>query len=188
MNDHTSFRDQLLAVEPPAPDVRHRIEQEIHNMLIHKLSLPGRIFIAVVALFCLATAGLCGYLAATAPAKVPLVARVGLGTGVLFGLAWAIWSVKVLRIGHLNVRRDPRIVAQMVWLFTVLMVVFFLMAGMSSEDRLLGVLLIVQSLAFLIGAGVTFLAYRIEAAELAVKEQLVRTELQITELLERRQA
>jgi hypothetical protein len=72
----------------------------------------------------------------------------------------------------------------MVWVFTVLMVVFFLVVGISAADRLLGVLMILQSLAFLIGAAVYWLSYRIEAAELNVKEQLLRMELQITELLE----
>jgi hypothetical protein len=185
MSEHTSFRDQLLAVEPPAADVRHRIEQEICSMMVRKLKLPARIFIAVVALASLASAGLCGYLAATEPA-LPLVARVGLGTGVLFGLAWAAWSLNVLRSGEMNLRRDPRLAAQMVWVFTVLMVMFFLVAGMSAKDRLLGILMILQSLAFLIGAAVYWLSYRIEAAELTAKEQLLRTELQITELLERR--
>ena len=47
----TSFRDQLLAVEPLAPDVRHRLEQEIHNMMIRQLKLPARVFIAAVALY-----------------------------------------------------------------------------------------------------------------------------------------
>lgn len=185
MNDRASFRELLLAVEPPAPEFRHRIEQEIHDMMIRKLKRPARVLLACVAVFALGSAGVCGFLAATEP-RLPLLARMGLGCGVLFGLAWAAYLLKVLRSGQLNLRSDPRLAAQMVWVFTVLMVVFFLFAGMASADRLLGVLMILQSLAFLIGAAVYWLSYRIEAAELSVKEHLLRTELQITQLLERR--
>jgi hypothetical protein len=185
MSHDTSFRDQLLAVEPLAPDVRHQLEQEIRSMMVRKLKLPARIFIAAVALFSVASGGLCAFLAVT-EAELPIAARVGLGTGTLFGLAWAAWSLKVLRSGELDLRQDSRRAAQMVWVFTVLMVMFFLFVGMSAEDRLLGVLMILQSLAFLIGAAVYLLSYLIGAAELNVKEQLLRTELQITQLLERR--
>lgn len=185
MSHNTEFRDQLLAVEPPRPDVRHRLEQELCNMMTRKLSLPARLFIGVVTLGSLASAALCGFLAVT-ESQLPLAARVGLGTGMLFGLAWAAWSVRVLRKGEMNLKQDPRRAAQMAWVFTVLMVMFFLFVGMSAPDRLLGVLMILQSLPYLIGAAVFFLAYRIEAAELTVKEHLLRMELQITELLEKR--
>lgn len=185
MNDQTTFRDKLLVVEPLAPDIRRRLEQEIYNMRVHKLQPTARIFMTIVSLFALASAGVCGYLAMTEE-TLPLAARIGLGTGMLFGLAWFVWTLKILRTGELNLSKDPRVAAQMVWVFTVLMVVFFLIVGMSTADRLLGVLMILQSLAFLIGAAVYWLSYRIEAAELNLKEQLLRTEMQITELLERK--
>lgn len=153
-------------------------------MMIRQLSLPSRIFIGIVAVFALGSATVCGFLAVTEH-SLPQIARIGLGTGVVFGLAWTAWSVKILRSGQMNLAKDPRTAAQMAWVFTVLMVTFFLFLGLSAQDRQLGILMILQSLAFLIGAAVYWLTYRIEAAELNVKEQLLRTELQITELLER---
>ena len=72
----------------------------------------------------------------------------------------------------------------MVWCFTVLMVVFFLIVCMSIEDRILGIMLIGQSLAFLIGAAVTLVTQRIEQTELATRERLLRIELLVTDLLE----
>jgi hypothetical protein len=185
MNDKNSFRDQLLAVEPPAADLHHKLEQEIHDMMTRKLKLPARIFISVVGVFALGSAALCGYLAVT-EATLPVLARVGLGVGVLFGLAWAAFSFKVVRSGEMNLLTDQRLAAQMVWVFTVLMVTFFLILGMSTEDRLLGVLVILQSLVFLIGAAVYFLGYLIQSATLSLKEHLLRTELQITQLLEKK--
>ena len=75
--------------------------------------------------------------------------------------------------------------AAMVWVFTVLMMVFFLMVGMSIEDRLKGLLMIANGLAFLVGAGVYFLAFRIEQAELSVREKLLELELRLAELSEK---
>ena len=62
---------------------------------------------------------------------------------------------------------------------TTAMVVFFLIVGMSTRDRLLGILMVLQSLAFLIGAAVYWLSYRIDAAELNVTERLLQLELQL---------
>lgn len=153
-------------------------------MFVRKLSIPVRLFVGVVSMFSAGMAGLCGYLAAT-ETSLPLVARIGLGTGVLFGLAWTALTVKVVRSGEINFKGDARRAAQMVWVFTVLMVVFFLVVGLSAEDRLLGILMVLQALAFLIGAAVYWLSYRIEAAELSVTERLLQLELQLAELAEK---
>jgi hypothetical protein len=154
-------------------------------MFIRELHLPGRIFFGAIALFCLATAVLCGYLAVT-QTELPVVARVGLGIGTLFGLTGAVMLARVLRRGALNLKIDNRRIAAMVWVFTVLMMTCFLMLGMSIEDRVMGVLMIVYGLTFLVGAGVFLLAYRIEQAELGVREKLLELELRLAELGEKR--
>jgi hypothetical protein len=183
MNDRTTFRDQLLAVEPLSPDYREKLEKELRTMFIRQLNLPGRIFVGVIAVFCLAIAALCGYLAVT-QSELPAVARVGLGIGTLFGLTGSVILVRALRRGALNLRIDNRLIAAMVWVFTVLMMVCFLMLGMSIEDRVKGVLMIVYGLTFLICAGVYFVSARIEQAELGVREKLLELELRMAELKE----
>jgi hypothetical protein len=62
------------------------------------------------------------------------------------------------------------------------MVVFFLMAGMSLHDRLLGLMMIANGLVFLVGAGVYWLTYRIGQAELETRERLLQLELRLAEL------
>jgi hypothetical protein len=93
---------------------------------------------------------------------------------------------RVLRRGAVNLRIDNRLIAGMVWVFTVLLMVCFLMLGMSIEDRVKGVLMIAYGLTFLVSAGVFFLAVRIEQAELGVREKLLELELRLAELSEKR--
>lgn len=181
MNPHQQFRNRLLAAEPDTGDRRRRIQQEIQQMLTRQITLPHRIVMSLVLVAGLAGAGVCGYLAVT-EARLPVLARIGLATGTLFGVAWAVVMGSMLRRGVLDVKRDTRRTAQMVWIFTVLMVVFFLMVGMSAEDRLLGLMMIAQALVFLIMAAVHWISYRIEDSEHNLKEQLLRLELQLADL------
>ena len=111
--------------------------------------------------------------------------RVGLGVGALFGLAWAIVGAGIAWRGELDLKRDSRRIAVMAWSFTVLMTTFFLVAGMNAADRLQGLMMIAGGLPFLIGAGVYWLNYRIEQAELTTQEKLLQLELRLAMLSEK---
>jgi MFS family permease len=181
MNEKLSFRDQLIAVESRTSESRQQLEQELHAMFVRELSTPHRAFIALVAVGSLASGAVCGYLALTEP-TLPILARIGLGVGTLFGLAWTVVAARVALRGAMDLRVDSRRIAAMVWIFTTSMMVFFLMLGMSIQDRLLGLMMIANGLAFLIGAGVYWLNHRIEQAELSTREQFLRLELRLAEL------
>jgi hypothetical protein len=133
----------------------------------------------------LVSAGICGVLAATEP-TLPILARVGLATGTLFGLAWAAIGARLAVRGAIDLKIDNRRIAAMVWTFTTLMMVFFLIVGMSSKDRLLSLMMIGNGLAFLIGAAVYWLTHRIEVAELNTSEKLLQLERRLAEFCERR--
>jgi hypothetical protein len=132
----------------------------------------------------LISAGVCGSLAIT-ESDLPTPARVALGTGVLFGLAWAAVAGRVALRGTLDLQSDARRIASMVWVFTTLMMVLFLMVGMTIEDRLLGLMMIANGLAFLIGAAVYWLSHRIEQVELNTRERLLQLELRMAEWTEK---
>jgi hypothetical protein len=176
--------DRLAAIEPLSSDSQKRLQQELHAMFTRELGLPQRIFIGLVAVGGLASAALCGFLAIT-ESNLPLVPRLGLGTGTLFGLAWAVVAGRVCWRGVMDLKIDNRRIAMMVWVFTVLMMMFFLMAGTSAKDRLLGVMMIVYGLTFFIGAAVHFITFRIEQAELSTRERLLELELRLAQLLEK---
>ena len=84
---------------------------------------------------------------------------------MLFALAWAAWFLRLLRRGEIDVRQDGRRMAQMVWVFTLLMVIFMVILGASTADRAKGTIVILQSFVFLIGAAVYWLTQRIEHAD-----------------------
>jgi hypothetical protein len=181
MTHSPSFRDELLAAELVSPELRDQLQREIQNMLIRKLSTPKRVFMTVLAVADFAAALLCGSLVIT-ETQLPLLPRVGLGVGSLFGIAWGVWFVRLLRRGEMNIRDDARWMARMVWCFTLAMVIFMVIAGMTAKDPMKGVLMILQSFVFLIGAAVYWLTHRIEDAELNVTERLLRMELQMAEM------
>jgi hypothetical protein len=186
MLDHTPedhelpLRDRLLAVGSPSADFQTQFQKEIRSMFIRKLSAPRRMFFYFVAVGASISALVCGSLALTEP-QLPPMARFGLATGVLFGLSWVIAIVSILRRGEIDLKRDGRRIAQMVWVFTLLMSIFFCVVGMSRPDKPLGVLLMLQSLVFLISAAVYWLNHRIEESELNVKEKLLELELHLAE-------
>jgi len=186
MNNRTSLADRLVAVETLSSESRQKLEQELHAMFVKQLNVAGRIFIGLIGLFCLGIAILCGYLAITAPAPLPVVARIGLGLGVPFGLAWAALAARIVRRGNLDLKVDNRSMAAMVWVFTTLLMTCFLMAGMSLPDRLLGLMMIAFGLTFLISAGVFFLSVCIQQSDLNTREQFLRLELRLAELSEKR--
>jgi cation transport ATPase len=180
-HDPSTFRDRLLAVEPLPVSVQQRYQQEIQQMLTTQLSRPRRAVMIVVLLASVVMVGLFVFLLTT-EANLPTVAKVGFALGLVFSLGWIIVLGRILRQGAIDLLQDERRIAQMVWLFTVGMTVLFLYAGMSTLGtgrELLGLMLMVQSLVFLIGAAVYLVTWRISAAELSTKQRLLQLEMQI---------
>lgn len=180
-HDSSTFRDRLLAVEPLPDTVQQRYQQEIQQMLAKELSRPRRALLVVVLLVSVVMAGLFVLLLAT-EANLPTVAKIGFALGLVFSLGWIVVLGRILRQGAIDLLHDERRIAQMVWVFTVGMTVVFLYAGMATlgtGKELLGLMLMVQSLVFLIGAAVYFVTWRIGAAELSMKERLLQLEMQL---------
>lgn len=154
-------------------------------MFIRELTTSRRILIGIVAAASLVSAIVCGALAVTEP-DLPILPRTALAVGAIIGLAWCVVATRSCWRGTIDLRLDGRRIATMVWGFTILMMIFFLAAGMSNQDRLLGIMMMANGLAFLIGAAVYWLTYRIEQAELNTRERLLRLELHLVEMSERR--
>lgn len=181
--DH-NFSKRLVSIDPIPSDLKSDIQQELNTMFERKLTLPRRISFTIVSVLALISAAVCGFLAITEP-ELPALGRIGLSVGTLFGMAWAAIGIRILNKGTLDPRGDNKVIAAMAWNFTVLMVVFFLIGGMTMADRLLGIMMIGQALAFLIAAAVVWLSYRIEQCELSTREKLLQIELMLAELHER---
>lgn len=177
--------DRLLAVAPLSQNSRQQLEQELSHMFKRELSRTRRSFFGAVAAIALVSGGVCAALAMTEP-DLPALPRTALAVGSMFGLAWAVVAAQICWRGALDVKQDGRRIAAMVWCFTVLMMTFFLAAGMGAEDRLQGLMLIAGGLPFLIGAGIYWLNYRIEQAELSAHEKFLQLELRLAMLSEQK--
>jgi uncharacterized membrane protein len=153
-------------------------------MFVRELTIPRRVVFSIIGVVAFVSAMVCGMLSVTEP-ELPRLARVALGVGTMFGLAWTTVLARIVWRGAIDLKVDNRRIAAMVWIFTVLMMVFFLMVSMSVEDRLLGILMVSNGLAFLVGAAVYWLTHRIEQSELATHEKLLQLELRVTELIEK---
>ena len=152
-------------------------------MFQRELSTPRRFFFGAVAIGGVISGLVCATLALTEPELQPLP-RTALAVGSLFGIAWAVVAARISWRGALDLKADARRIATMAWSFTVLMMTFFLVAGMSARDPMQGVRMIVGGLPLLIGAGVYWLNYRIENAELNAQEKLLQLELRLATISE----
>jgi hypothetical protein len=182
-NNDRPLGQRLLAVEPLPSASRQQLEQELSAMFQRELSLPRRLFFGAVAIGGVISGIVCAMLALTEP-ELPPLPRTALAIGSLFGVAWGIVAARISWRGVLDLKADARRIAAMAWTFTVLMMTFFLIAGMAARDPSQGMRMIVGGLPFLIGAGVYWLSYRIENAELNAQERLLLLELRLATLSE----
>ena len=175
------FRDQLLAVDPLPDSAQQQLEQELQTMLHQELTTPRKILHGIVSIFSVIMAGVCAFLLFIEDG-LPTLARVTFVLGILFSLGWLAVMVRTLQRGYLEFKLDGRRIAQMVWGFVLVHSVIFTYYGMSTMgtgNELKGLLMIGQSLMFLIGAAVYWISYRIEEAEVTLKEQLLRLEMHV---------
>lgn len=183
MNDQTqpNFAELLLAQDDVSKPDSEQIKQELQQMMIRPIRPNQRVFLYVVSLMLLVSGGLFGYLVITE--TLPPLARLGLGLGVGFAVAWA-WKVfRLARAGEIHLKNDNRMIANMVWCFTVAMSVLMLMAAGFKEDLSDRKLILItgQALFFLISAATYLITQRLEQAELTTRERLLRLELQLAE-------
>ena len=183
MSDQPKFRDRLIESEPFDLERRKTYEQEIQNMFERKLTPVRKTALVMTVVIGLGSAALCGFLALTEP-ELPPLARAGLATGVVFGVAWAVVAFVIVRHGAINLKTHGYWMASMVWVFTLLMVIFFLMIAATMDDQLKGLLMVGNGLVFLICAAVHWISYKIDDARLSTREKLLELELRLADLAE----
>jgi Na+/proline symporter len=179
-----SLRDQLCELESHNPLLRERYLQEVQAMLEKKLTWRSKGFVAAVLVGSLAIAAYLGSLAVVRD-KLPLLARVGLGGGAVFALAWAVLCGRALRRGTWELRIQPAAMAGLAWGFAVLLETCFLVLAPQFPDHFQATVALFCGLVILVGAGVMLVSVCIQQAELRTQEALLRLEYRIAELSER---
>jgi len=179
-----ALRRQLLAAETFTPALRAKYEKEMAAMLTTKLTgwkKAGWFFSMLMGLGFIA---LFGTVAVMVPAEFPLLGRIGFILGAVFGLAWVVLSVKVLRKGEFDIRKVGWNVAGLVWGFTVLLITLFLLLAWQAPERAFGTQLVTFGTVFLIMAATFLVVARVERAELNTREKLLEIEYRLAELAE----
>jgi hypothetical protein len=172
---------RLLDVEPISVAHRQRLEQEIHNMFEQKLSRGWRVYwtISLVAAAGFAALGAAVLFRGDADGFIRGVWWVY----ILANLGFVLLAGHILRSGKLNVRRFQNWAKLSPALTLAIVVLLFIRAvGRPTTEAVLWVLFGVVCL--LLALSIT-VYNRIVTAEMSQREQVLRLELRLMELLER---
>ena len=167
-------------MEQMTPALKEKYDMELET-IIEKLIKGAQKLAWIVA-----TAGgfgfmlLFGAIAIWVPAGFPLLARLGFVTGAVFGLAWAILGIVILRRGSINLRKHAPTAAGLGWVFVVIMVTISLLSmGDEPRESLVGVRMCLSSLVFLVMAVLFMTQSQIQQSELKIREKLLEIEYRL---------
>ena len=174
---NSELRDKVLELEPYPEDLKERIREEIIHTRERPLEAWERPFLAFwcipVGLVLLGVAiwGLTRY---DAVSQIPGHKLVGLAFCFLFGCGLLVFCSMVLKKGALRLRSTTFMVYAALGF-----VIFWICAAMITDRPVTG-----SDLAGLIVVGVCVICTRIDAAELRLRERVLRNELAIAKLAE----
>jgi len=185
MNTHT-IAEQLLAQEKTSADWELRYRKEIQSMMERNLKPVERAIYVLVTVICLGFFVIFGVAAIMSWGDLPLLGTIGFALSSLFGLAFALVTISVMKRGRFNFKKDTGKITGLVWCFMIGMMTLFLVEGQQMKDTGKGTQLILVGLVFFVIFGVVgMLQYNIQQSELRVRESMLKIELQLAELTER---
>lgn len=176
--------ERLLGFDSPASAVKDRYGAELHSHLETHLSKSRRIQFVAVGVSGLIGCLVCGSLALTEPAKTPAAVRSLLALLACFGLGWSLLATWVLTRGGGNFIPQRALAAHLAFGFTLTAVVALSLVSFSLGREAASLPMLTTGLALLILAAVLWADVRIERAELTIREQVLRVESRLVELVE----
>jgi hypothetical protein len=178
---HDQFKDKLLAADTQKQSSRTQYERELAGMLESPLEWYRRAGLVFGTLTSIGVVILSAVLAAR-HRDGPGILLAGLAVGAAFGIAGAIMAGRILLRGSYRHRQDSTAQANLIWVFTVLMVtLFMLMDGFYPKS---GSRMTIFGLVFLVGAAVLLLRTVIEQSELRTREKLLEIQYEMAEMKE----
>ena len=176
--------ERLLGFDSPDPAIHQRYGAELHSQLETHLSKSRRVQFVAVGVTGLIGSLVCGSLAITEPATTPVAVRSLLALFASFGLGWTLLATWVLARGGGNFILQRTLAARMAFGFTLTAVVALSLVTFSLGREAAGLPMLATGLALLILAAVLLTDVRIERAELTIREQILRVESRLVELVE----
>lgn len=171
-----TLRERLLAAEAEDPALRADYDRRLQAMLEQTLSTPRKVWFAVLAVACVVNVAVMGTFLLTRPA--PSLARVSIGLGIIFSLAWLVHFVRLIRRGTFRRKSDATLGASLVWFF-VIATAILLAFGSKNLDPF-----VMFGFLFLLPASVIVLRTAVEQSELRTQERLLELEYKIARLSE----
>jgi hypothetical protein len=175
--------DRLSRLEPLDPERRARYEEALRDLFERKLGAAGKLFVGGIGVASLGIAVFLGSLAIIHHER-PILARIGVGGGAAFALAWTVFAGWTLRKGTWHGRIQPTVAAVLGWLAAVFLETLLLVLAPEAKDPYLGTVAILGGLAILVGAGFQLIGTRIQQSELQMREAFLRMEYRLAELAE----
>lgn len=171
---------KLMAYENWESPLRQKYEAEVEALIVRKLSRLQKINYLVVSIVMVLFSGLTGWVAATTE-QLPLIARLLLIEGTVFQLVAAAFCWRVVRGGVFHARRHPVFFSGLMWCFSVLLAVHFLLLIPEVPSVQIALVFLGISLVTMFGTGIQLLRTCIEQAELNTHERLLETVLRLTD-------
>jgi hypothetical protein len=175
--------ERLLDLERPDPARREQYELAVRDMLELKLTgfrkwswLASAVASIAIAVYLVVQIFL-------AP-RLPLAAKAGLAGGAVFSLGWAGLAIRLVKQGALSRKRDPVLLAGLIWIAMVLMETMFMLLAMEQPTAPHATLIVTVGLVFLLSAGVQLLRSVVEQGEVRTREKLLEIEYRVTQLAE----
>lgn len=168
------LREGLLSSESWDQTQHAEFEQAVAQMVHKPLSRFQQISFAVIAVI-VGALGIVQLAVAALTTQLPTPIRFGLAGLTLFNFAAVILLVIIVRVGSMNLRRDPGLQAGLMWFFSVLLSVFFLMIIPQIPAQHVGyaITMLGISLVALISTGLMLLRTCIEQSELNTHQRLL---------------
>jgi len=178
------LRERLLGLDPQESEFHQQYGAGLQSTFDRQLSGPSRLRYGAVGAAGLLGCLVSGSLALTEPGTVPMAVRGLLALFAFFGLSWTMLATWVLLRGrdHLLVQRT--VAARMAFGFTLITVIALALVIFVLERGAVGTPMLATGLALLILAAVVLADVRIERSELAIREQILRLEGRLMEMVE----
>lgn len=180
----TDISERLLSLESSVASSRGPLNNDGNQMFERKLSVIDWFWMAVMGVGGLVGASVCGMLAVTEPAGMPVVTRTILASLACIGLFWAALSASVMRRGTINSAVHEALAAKMGFLFSLAAVAVLGVLSLSGVGGQAGSGIVMLPLGTLVLASVVLISHHIKQAELRLRSKLLEVEYRLALMAE----
>ena len=188
MNE-TRMRDALLASEQPSTELERRYRERLSTILERRITTKDRVGLVIGLLGAVATAVWFVRLLGSPPPACGPIGVIALKWGLVMCAGWAAYAIAFLLRGTENLGRDRPILVNLVVVSAVVPIALLFWKAVHLTDTALGnQKLLVALLVWTMGVLPFCVAHLVRESGLQLRADLLRLELALAELGERKSA